>query len=182
MQKKSLNKSLKPAHQRNTKTRYIVSIAISGFLLLIDQWIKYIVTNHPKNPIYLIKPWLGFEHFNNPGIAFGISIPNTIIVILSPPLIFALGYYLIKTNKTTLHTIGTMILLFGATSNLIDRIIFGITIDYLRIYTSIINIADAMITAGAIGILFSDVYNKHTHNNKQGGICTQKSTPPLLSA
>ena len=37
----------------------------------------------------------------------------------------------------------------------IDRILFSATIDYLRIFTGVINIADILIVLGAFGLFFS---------------------------
>ena len=41
-----------------------------------------------------------------------------------------------------------ILIISGALSNFIDRILFGATIDYIRIFTGVINLADVMIVVG----------------------------------
>ena len=51
------------------------------------------------------------------------------------------------------YVIGNMALigiLLGAISNFLDRIIYGRTVDYLLIFTGVINIADVMIALGFV--------------------------------
>jgi lipoprotein signal peptidase len=43
-----------------------------------------------------------------------------------------------------------MFIIAGAVSNVIDRFIYGFTIDYIRIFTSILNCADILIIIGAL--------------------------------
>ena len=40
--------------------------------------------------------------------------------------------------------------LAGALSNLIDRIVYGHTVDYVLIFTGVINLADVMIVGGFV--------------------------------
>jgi len=55
----------------------------------------------------------------------------------------------------------------GALSNLIDRVLFSITIDYLRIFTSVINIADIMIVAGVVLLVLSEISKKSKHQSSE---------------
>lgn len=49
--------------------------------------------------------------------------------------------------------LGASLLIAGALSNLIDRTVYGFTIDYIRMFTSIFNLADLSIVVGAILLL-----------------------------
>jgi len=109
---------------------------------------------HPSMTAYLIKPWLGWEYFANPGIAFSVPFPNAALIIGTPLILIGLLVYMGKKTRPTLYQIlGTSLIFFGAVSNLIDRILFGITIDYFRVLTAVLNIADIMIVVGTLCIL-----------------------------
>lgn len=46
------------------------------------------------------------------------------------------------------------LIIAGAISNYIDRVFFAVTIDYLRVLTSVINLADVMIVGGVILLIW----------------------------
>lgn len=129
---------------------YFLLISISGLFLLLDQFLKYFARTYFIN-FYLWKPYLGWEYFENSGIAFGLPFPNALLIIFTPLIILGLFVLISKQKKrTNIFILGVLLIIFGAVSNLIDRIIFASTIDYIRILTSIINLADVMIVAGAV--------------------------------
>ena len=125
----------------------------SGFLLLIDQYLKYLIRLRPA-PRYLIDPWLGFEYYTNPGIAFSLPFPNLFLVIITPLILLWL-VKLLTTERRASRTLAILLIAAGALSNFIDRLVFGVTIDYLRVLTGVINLADIMI---AVGIVLLYVY------------------------
>ncbi len=134
-----------------THTRYIV--LLSGFFLLCDQLLKYIAYTYKNSSYYIIKPWLGWEYFENSGIAFGIPLSQILIRIITPLILVALIYFLYKkSQKSFYYSFGLWFIIVGAISNFIDRIIFSFTIDYIRIITSVINLADIMIVLGALSL------------------------------
>jgi len=59
-------------------------------------------------------------------------------------------------SRNTYH-ISLGLILFGALSNYIDRVLFGATIDYIRLFTAVINLADVMIVGG-VGLLLVKSY------------------------
>lgn len=121
-------------------------------LVILDQICKNWAILTPNFSVYLIKPWLGWEFFQNPGVAFGIPIPGWVMTIITPPIVLALVALLNKKYsepKTTSREIwGLLLIIFGATSNFIDRLLLNYTADYIRILYSVINIADIMIVCG----------------------------------
>jgi signal peptidase II len=135
-----------------TKT-HLIAISMSGFFLCLDQILKYIAHNNQTATAYIIKPWLGWEYLANTGIAFGLPIPN-IFLIATTPVILLILFILFarKKQKNITYIIAVTLIMGGAVSNFIDRVLFEITIDYFRVATSVFNIADIMIVFGA-GIL-----------------------------
>lgn len=139
---------------------YIIPIVFSGVFLFFDQLFKYFARTYPDYTYYLWQPWLGWEYFPNYGIAFSLPFPNTLLIILTPIIILVLFFFLAKQKKPALFVIlGISMIIAGAISNLIDRILFSSTTDYLRLFTGVINIADIIIVSGA-GLLLLDEFWK----------------------
>lgn len=140
-------------------TRLIISILISGFFLLVDQLLKYFARANPEYTYYLWKNWLGWEYYANPGIAFSLPVPNWLIVIITPLILLGLIMWFTKTYKQksiSYKLLAISLIVVGAVSNYIDRILFGVTIDYLRILTGVINLADVMIAGGVVLLLLKN--------------------------
>ncbi|MDD5290265.1 MAG: signal peptidase II [Patescibacteria group bacterium] len=128
----------------------------------------------------------------NYGLALSINfsgkIWEIIFWILATAVIFLLGYLIIKNichpresgdpekiipgsrvkpgMTTTLLLTSYFLLLFGAASNLLDRIKFGYVIDYLNFHFFYNNLADIMIWAGIIIYLVGVWYNRNKQNTK----------------
>lgn len=129
-------------------------VILSGvFCIGVDQLLKYLAHTFPENTLYIIPHFIGWEYFANPGIAFSIPIPQFIVIPLSTAIIIGGILFLRKKPQNNYHIFGAALLIAGALSNLIDRSIFGFTIDYIRIVTSIFNLADLAIITGSILLL-----------------------------
>jgi signal peptidase II len=87
--------------------------------------------------------------------------------ILAGAVIFLLAYLLIKAFKrfNYLLLITYYLLLFGAASNLLDRIKFGYVIDYFNFHFFYNNLADIIIWLGIIIYLLGIWYNKNKTQN-----------------
>src|SRR3989339_869476 len=133
---------------------YLLPLVTSGFFFCLDQILKYMAHSTATTPHYLIDPWLGWEYLANPGIAFSVPFPNAALIIGTPIILIGLLVYLgRKKHRTPSHLYGASLIFFGAVSNLIDRVLFSITIDYVRILTTVLNIADIMIVMGTLLII-----------------------------
>lgn len=140
---------------------------LSGFLFLFDQVFKYLAYQNQTFKLYLIKPWLGWEYFPNHGIAFGLPIPQPLILSITPLILIALVIWWRKNkNKTNNFYFGVFFIFAGAISNFIDRVIFSITIDYFRVLTSVMNLADIIIVIGAVFLLSKNKIKKVKVNEK----------------
>lgn len=138
----------------DTKT----AAALGVFFFILDQLLKYAARSAPFSRHYMVERLLGWEYFENPGIAFGIYIPAGITIVLTPLILVGLlAWFAHKKIKTKLFVYGIFLVAGGALSNLVDRILFGATIDYLRIWTALINLGDCAIVAG-IALLLWDGY------------------------
>ena len=123
-------------------------LLLGGFLFVADRVFKYLSCSHWDQPSLLNK-FFGWYPYANEGIAFGIPIPNWLILSLSLPLI-VLAVYLFARQKENINIrLGLTLVLLGALSNFFDRLYFRHTLDYLLVLTSIFNIADILIILGA---------------------------------
>lgn len=138
----------------NSKAPFGYAI-LSGVFLFIDRLLKWEAL-HSWGTDRLIGQYFGWEPFLNDGIAFGIGIPLYIIVLLTIVIISLVLYFynmhLKLSNGRTRPSayFGLMLLLVGSVSNLVDRLIYHSAVDYLRIFTSVINMADVLIIVGFV--------------------------------
>ena len=125
-------------------------------LLAADRLLKALASMHFSTEGFALIPYVvDFELFRNQGIAFSIPFSGPLLWILSLALmvfftVFSFGY---GSKNPRIFFFAFLLFIFGALSNLYDRIVLGYTTDYLIFFgRSAVNIADGMIIAGA-GIL-----------------------------
>lgn len=151
------------------KTRRLVSLFFGGTFFILDRILKYLALYTWPEPKTAFGS-VGWNPFLNPGIAFGIPVPNWLIISLTIPIVFIVGYLIFFNSKKSFSSLkenGThsipskssqeffiwlalIFILSGALSNLIDRIIYQHTVDYVLIFTGIINLADVLIVSGFV--------------------------------
>ena len=146
--------------QRATR-QLLRSTLLGTFFVFLDQYFKYRILSAPTQVQYILKPYLGWEYFANQGIAFSIPVPHQVVLWFTPFIVILLmGFAYRYSQQNNPLSAALIIIVFGALSNYTDRIRFGITIDYIRVFTSIINIADLMIAYGTIWILYHKTLKK----------------------
>ncbi len=131
----------------------LLIIFVSGLFLLLDQFLKWQATHNWITP-KLIFPHFGWQLFLNNGVAFGLPLSNTLTIIITLPMVGLIAYLFFKElNKTAFSPklfLAWSILLAGAISNLLDRIIYHQVVDYFLIGTAIINTSDLLIVGGLV--------------------------------
>src|SRR6056297_773371 len=123
----------------------IVTITGNAFLLFVlDRIIKHIAKSGKIFDFWIFK----FKYTPNPYIAFSIPIYGVLLYILVGLGIFFIINSLILElkNKDWLGFLGFNLILVGAMSNLLDRILTGVVIDYfVFLDISIFNLSDIFI-------------------------------------
>jgi len=142
---------------------YFLSLSI--FIILIDQFTKYLIFNNYK--IFINKDFLLFrlDFVKNYGAAFNILSGSRIFlsfisIIFSILLIFLI---LRKNNLNAIDLYSYSFILGGTISNGIDRILKGYVIDFINlniINFPVFNIADISINFGFILLLYKIFKNK----------------------
>lgn len=138
------------------KQTYLRGLLIGGSFFLVDQYLKFVARTNQSLDWYIVEPWLGWEYYANPGIAFSIPVPNALLILVTPLILIGLLVFWEKKKRPARLTMALLLIVAGAISNLIDRILFDATIDYLRLGTSVINLADVAILWGAVLVLFPE--------------------------
>ena len=126
-------------------------------LFLVDLIAKYYFRTNPDISISIVGSAITLRLFVNDLIAF--SIPYAWSKMLTVGTIFIVGGLLVWWYKDYTHTRKVLFPLYliisGALSNLMDRILLGSVTDYIHIAPiSYFNIADLLIFAGVLLIIF----------------------------
>lgn len=142
-------------------------LILAVFFIFLDRLLKILAINFYFIDTYeLIGKYLQFSLAKNYYIAFSIPFSGILLnIIISILILFILLYLLILNTKQKYKTSGLLIfVVFGAISNLIDRLKYGFVIDYLDLkYFTVFNVADIMIVCG----IFSFFVIYHLNNQSQ---------------
>lgn len=148
-------------HQ-NIKTAGIVLAAAVFFI--IDRLFKLLFTGIWRRADFgLAGDWLSLKLSYNSGIAFSLPFDSFLIIIAICAIIMILSYYAWReiAQKKSVAFFALILIIFGAYSNLLDRLKFGAVADYIDLkYFTVFNLADAMITIGAVVLLISKIKKK----------------------
>ena len=142
---------------------YFLSLSI--FIILIDQFTKYLMFYNYKT--FINKDFLLFrlDFVRNYGAAFNIFSGNRIFLSLISIFFSIFLIYLILSKKTLnkFDLISYSFILGGTIGNGIDRILRGFVIDFINLNVinfPVFNIADISINIGFIFLLYSIFKNK----------------------
>lgn len=132
------------------------SITVTGIL---DAAFKaYALSHFPGEQDVALHPVLSFALHKNEGVAFNLPVPHLIVI---PLTLIIIGLFLSQIKKHwpahPLRTAASWAVVVGALGNLLDRLINGFTTDYLIFFRlSAINLSDALIVLGILGVLWYD--------------------------
>lgn len=131
-----------------------VALAIGAVIIIADQLIKYFVNTglKPVGEVSVIDGFFKLVYVENRGVAFGMfKDMRWIFVVLTSALLLIIIFYMFKKRPSgKFFYICAGLIIGGGIGNLIDRVIYGYVIDYLRIsfFPPVCNFADYCITVG----------------------------------
>ena len=128
----------------------------TAFLALLDQLGKYLIVQYLKAPLPVFEDFFKLEYSQNTGIAFGLPIPQKILIPGAFILMIAIFFFAKKELNLDkgITRIALALILGGALGNLIDRLAYGYVIDFIAIWEwPNFNLADIYITLGVLLIL-----------------------------
>lgn len=112
---------------------------IAGVVVLFDQTTKAAVLHlmYREQSIPLLGDWLRLTFTENPGMAFGLTIgPPGTVTILSLVATCLVVFYIYRVPSTYgPYRWSLALILGGAFGNIIDRVFYGLLLDYGELFT-----------------------------------------------
>lgn len=151
------------AHLNRYWREYAVLFGVSGAVVALDQWTKWMVRTHlPFQGTWLphwlswLTPYARIVHWNNSGAAFGsFQNGNAVFTFLAIVVIAAILYYYPRVEESdwTLR-LAMGLQMGGALGNLLDRLRMSRVTDFISIGSfPVFNIADSAISVGVVVLL-----------------------------
>ncbi len=124
----------------------------------------------------LLSDFVGLHYTQNPGIAFGIRLPEqwqTGVIVLAMMLV---GIAAWRSARTRSEHLGFGLILGGALGNVVDRLPDGLVTDFFRVGSfPVFNVADSCITIGVTVLLLEGLLTGRRIMSKHAG----KEVPPF---
>ena len=120
-------------------------------LFLLDRLIKFLLP--PESGFLIFNRQIGLQPAKNQGLAFSLNFPLAILLPLSLLILAYLIFLFFKhyQKNNFRQVLGLNLIILGALSNLIDRLLAGYVIDYIKIFSwPIFNLGDLMIVIGVL--------------------------------
>ena len=123
-------------------------------IFLIDQICKYFAVQRLPEEGGRLHSLIAFVLHKNFGIAFDLPVPSWIVIPLTLIIIIAASTALWRHRANAHVSTALIFIVLGGLGNLIDRLVYGYTVDYIILFTrSAINLSDLMILGGVIGFM-----------------------------
>ncbi len=156
-----------------------------GFLVLValDQFTKYLATTYlmPVGTMPFIPGVMELRYVLNDGAAFSFFAGKTWFLVgaTSIALIALAAYAFIKKPKNKLELISLTLILAGGVGNLIDRILYGVVVDFFAttfINFAVFNVADCCVVIGTgLMILYVILDEYKVYKNKKQEVLNDKT-------
>jgi len=136
-------------------------------LILLDLLSKWMAHFWLKEEIQLWPGIFQLQVSKNPGVAFSIPIPNSLMIWLTPFLLAGI-IWLIMRSCNLEHRIAKaalMLLIAGGLGNFLNRIWYGAVVDFIDFsFWPSFNLADAYLTVGVFLLII--FYGKIVKGNR----------------
>ena len=152
--------------------------ALAFFVILIDQWTKWLVVKNMElgERIVMWDPWFALLSHRNRGAAWGIleGQMRFFTIVTIAVIIGIIYFYHKEAQGKPLMQLSLMLLLGGAIGNFIDRLFRGEVVDFFDVLIPIINyefpifnIADAALTIAVILLFILVLFEKDEDKREQ---------------
>jgi signal peptidase II len=154
--------------------RYMPFALISAVVVVLDQVTKIAVLRHM--PLYqsitVIPGFFNLTHIHNPGGAFGFMARHDspwrhwlFLAAAAVALVMIIYFYHQTPPDRRLFGAALALIFGGAVGNLIDRLRYGVVVDFLDFYIGNLhwptfNIADSAVTVGVIVFILHILFKK----------------------
>lgn len=154
-------------------------LTLSALVLLIDQahkWYMLLVFRIEQRGRVTVTPFLDLVFVKNEGISYGLftqesQLGQWLLASFAVVASIAMGYWLARGVTSRLVALSVGLIMGGAVSNAIDRVVLGGVADFFSLhafgfYWYVFNIADVAIVAGVIGLLYDSFMPSRAHAPK----------------
>ncbi len=145
---------------------------ISVVVFLLDQWTKYLASNHLE--LYVpnkITSFFNLTLMHNEGVAFSILADQSgwqryFIAAVASAIVVWLLYWLYSNSKfMKLQNTALVLVIGGALGNIWDRVYLGYVVDFVELHYAgyfwpAFNVADSAICLGAVLLIIDAFKNK----------------------
>lgn len=139
-----------------------------ALLLGLDQLTKLVIVNlFALHEQLTVTSWLNLVRVHNPGAAFSFlsdagGWQRWLFIGLGVLAVGYLGFLLVRHAGQTWFALAATLIISGAIGNTIDRLTWGVVIDFLDFHAAgfhwpAFNLADAYITSGAALIVIDEI-------------------------
>lgn len=151
----------------NQKIKTAGIILTAAVFFIIDRLFKIFFTGIWRRADFnVLGDWLKLQLSYNSGIAFSLPVNSLLIISATGLIAVFLSYFAWRdlAQKKFTAFFALILIIFGAYSNLFDRLKFGAVVDYIYLkHFTVFNLADAMITIGAVILIIVQMKkNKQT--------------------
>lgn len=150
---------------------------ITAIALLVDLSTKWLVTSRFElwDSVDVLGDFFRLTYIQNPGAVFGIRLGSgTVHLVLSLIAMAAVVSMLVKTPpEDRWGGTGLALVLGGALGNILDRLRYGVVIDFLDVGIGdvrwyVFNVADACVSVGVILLLIGYGFEKRDEDAPSG--------------
>ncbi len=154
--------------------KIIFLVIVAGSVLGLDLFTKMLILAHvPLGAAIPVVPGLlDLTHVHNPGGAFGFlatmgpQARGVVFILVSLVAVAVILWFYLQTPvQQRWLAFGFALICGGAIGNLVDRLRFGVVIDFIDVYIGALhwpafNIADSAITVGVTIFAFHVIFRK----------------------
>jgi signal peptidase II len=147
-----------------------LGIGVAAATLFIDQlhkwWMLKVFEIEGRGRV-TVTPFLDFEYVKNTGVSYGLFLQESrqgqwILVGFAALAICAMAIWLARGVNTRLVAVGLGLIIGGAASNAVDRLVLGGVADFFALHAFgfrwyVFNIADVAIVAGVVGLIYDSL-------------------------
>lgn len=144
---------------------------IAAIVAAADQLVKWLSSAYPADRV-LIPGVLAFTHVHNTGMAFSLFSGAPWLLGIVSALCILLGWLILRRFRLgRLSRIAAMLMLGGAASNMVDRLLQGYVVDMFRVLLfdfAVFNVADAALTIGTVLMIIALLFRPEDWREKDG--------------
>ncbi len=132
-------------------------IRTGGIIFIIDQIIKSKIAGLAQGTSLFSFGPLGIETLQNKNLFIWLNVPEMVLIILSLAVVLGIAGITIKFlyEKKIYFAKPLIYILVGGFSNVVDRLVYHTTIDYIKVGSLVGNLADIVIIVGIIWLFIA---------------------------